>query len=324
MVWPPWKPVYVSYCTTLDSLTQSLWLAGDRHWSLTAGRRAVNGLTRRLGPDDPLTLSAMFNLARTYLHISEHFQSRELLVQVLAKREHYFGPDHPYTLMVRNELGMNMYAQKKNSHEAERLVRGVLESRQRALGEEHAYTLWLVNDLSKIYIELRRFDEARRMLEEIVPVVSRTLGNTHAGMVMTKSNLYRVYILCNMWDNASKQIKDLLNIFEGNKELQEHPDHVLVQLGYAYLLYDHENNLEEAEKYCQIVLSQSEKKGLSPENPHITATVRLLIQIYYEQGRDADIVVLKDKFPLANSIEALQSIDHLPLCTIKRRKTGDK
>lgn len=324
MVWPPWKPVYVSYCATLDALTQSLWLAGDRRWSLTTGRRAVNGLMRKLGPDDPLTLSAMFNLARTYLHMNEHDQSRDLLVQVLAKREHYFGPDHPDTLMVRNELGMNMYAQRKDLHEAERLVRGVLESRQRILGEEHAYSLWSVNDLSKICIELRRFDEARRMLEEIVPIVSRTLGDTHAGMIMTKSNLYRVYILCNLWDKASKEIKDLLNIFEEKKELREHPDHVLAQLGYAYLLYNYENNLEEAEKYCQIVLSQVEKRALSPENPRVTATVRLLIRICQEQGRDADIKDLEDKFPLVNSPESLQSIEHLPLSTIHRRKTDDR
>lgn len=320
-VWPPWKPVYVSYLTTLDALTQSLWLAGDRRWSLTTGRRAVNGLMRKLGPDDPLTLSAMFNLARTYLHINEHDKSRDLLAQVLAKREHYFGPDHPDTLMVRNELGMNMYAQKKDLHEAERLVRGVLESRQRVLGEEHAYSLWSVNDLSKIYIELNRFDEARRMLEEIVPVVSRTLGDEHAGMVMTKSNLYRAYILCNMWDNASKEIKALLAIFK-NKKLEEHPDHVLAQLGYAYLLYNHENDLEEAEKYCQMVLLQVEKRALSAESPRVTATVRLLIQIYQEQGRDADIMDLKDTFPLTSSIESLQSIDHLPLSRIKRRNTG--
>ncbi|TWU71008.1 hypothetical protein ED733_002087 [Metarhizium rileyi] len=322
LVWPPWKPVYVSYCVTLDALTQSLWLAGHREWSLMTGQRAVDGLMRQLGSDDPLTLSAMFNLARTHLHMNEHDQSTDMLEQILAKREHYFGPDHPDTLMVRNELDMAKFSQKKDLHEAERLVRGVLESRQRILGEEHAYSLWSVNDVSKVCIELGRLDEARNMLEEIVPVVSRTLGDKHVGMVMTKSNLFRVYLLCNMWDKAKKEMEDLLAIFEETSLHQEHPDYVLARLGRAYLLYEHEKNSKEAERICQGILSQVDKRKLSPESPRVTSAARLLIRVCREQGRDADIKDLEDKFPLVNCTTSLQSIDHLPLSTLGRRRSS--
>jgi len=114
-VWPPWRPLHVPYCTTLSDLTQSLWLAGVRELSRHTGKRAVDGLTLRRGADDPLTLTAMFNLARTYLHADEHERSEELLREVLAKREYFFGSEHPDTLMVRNELGMSLCAQKKSS-----------------------------------------------------------------------------------------------------------------------------------------------------------------------------------------------------------------
>jgi len=70
-VWPPWLPHHVSYCVALDDLTLTLWLAGRRDLSRKAGERAVKGLKRRLGPDDPMTLSAMFNLARTYVRRPE-------------------------------------------------------------------------------------------------------------------------------------------------------------------------------------------------------------------------------------------------------------
>lgn len=62
--------------------------------------------SRYLGLDDPITLNAMFNLARMYLHLGQHVKSHDLLVHVFQKRMHFFGPDHPATLMVRNELGV--------------------------------------------------------------------------------------------------------------------------------------------------------------------------------------------------------------------------
>ncbi|RHZ64670.1 hypothetical protein CDV55_104521 [Aspergillus turcosus] len=194
ITWPPWRPVHIPYCMALDDLTRSLWLAGRRERSKITGERALEISTKYLGPEDPLTLNAMFNLARTYLHLGELVKSHDLLVHVLQKRMHFFGPDHPDTLMVRNELGMNLCAQKIRLSEAENHVRGALESRRRVLGEEHAYTLWSVNDLSKIYCELGRFAEAARILEEILPIAKRTLGEDHVGMIMTKGNLCRAYI----------------------------------------------------------------------------------------------------------------------------------
>lgn len=91
MTWPPWRPNHIPYCLALDDLTLTLWLAGIRDKSKQAGERAVSGLTRRLGPEDPRTLNAMFNLARTYLHLGDHRKSRELLLWVIRSRKHFFS-----------------------------------------------------------------------------------------------------------------------------------------------------------------------------------------------------------------------------------------
>lgn len=42
-VWPLLKPDYLDYYITLDDLTRSLWLAGNRQLSLQTGTRALNG-----------------------------------------------------------------------------------------------------------------------------------------------------------------------------------------------------------------------------------------------------------------------------------------
>ncbi|KAL9108070.1 MAG: hypothetical protein Q9187_008341, partial [Circinaria calcarea] len=177
--WPPWKPRHIPYCFALDDLTCTLWLAGNRELSKKAGEAAVEGLIQRLGPEDPNTLTAIFNLARTYLHLGDQKTSHKLLIWVLRKRKRFFGLEHPDTLITRNEVGLSFHARKQHLAIAERLVTNVLKSRREILGEDHAYTWWSMNDLSRILCDRGRGAEAALMLEEIIPVVIKTLGEDH-------------------------------------------------------------------------------------------------------------------------------------------------
>ena len=309
LVWPPWKPVHVQYCTTLSDLTQSLWLAGLHSLSKRAGERAVAGLVQRYGADDPLTLNAMFNLARTYFHLEETEKSEAILRYVLARREHFFGSDHPDTLMARNELGMNICAQKKGLLEAESLVQDVLGARKRVLGEEHAYTLWSVNDLSKVYMELGRNGEAAAILEEIVPIVARTLGDDHVGMFMTKGNLCRAYVRSDQWEQAGELIKWLRKMVP-----PDHPDWVYAGWGYAYYVLHYENDAETAERCCKAIMSKVfETNIISASNARVIATAEILLRIYEEQGRMSEIDKLKETFPSIGNAKAGASVDSLPL-----------
>jgi tetratricopeptide (TPR) repeat protein len=320
MCWPPWKPVHIPYCATLDELTRSLWLAGMRDLSKRTGERAVAGLSQKLGTDDPQTLNAMFNLARTYLHLGEHTKSYDLLKHVLDRREHFFGIDHPDTLMARNELGMNLCAQRIRMNEAEGLVRSTFETRRRVLGEEHAYTLWSANDLSKVLCELRRFEEARALLEEVPPIVERTLGADHAGMHMTKSNLSRIYILVGEWEGAAKLIAELEAVIPC-----DHPDYIHLQWGRAFLFLNHDKNLEEAERVCDWIMERVfQAKALAKDNARVISTAGILLRIYEAQEREADILELKTKFPTLGDCKVLGSINHLPLDILRRRHTEER
>lgn len=313
LTWPPWKPSHIPYCETLDSLTRSLWLAGFRELSRITGEAAVKKLTKHLGREDPITLSAMFNLARTYLHLEEHAKSYDLLIHVLQKRMHFFGPDHPDTLMVRNELGMNLCAQKIRLDEAEQHVQSTLDTRKRVLGEEHAYTLWSVNDLSKLYCELRRFDEAARVLEEIAPIVSRTLGDNHVGMIMTKSNLCRAYAYCEKLDEAGNLIRQLCDIVPPDS-----PEWIHAQWGYACILVL-EGKLDEAVLRCDRLLAiMSEKKVLKPDNPRVIAIVKVLCTIFQRQNREQEIVLLKKTYPRLDDKDVMNCVEHMPLGLLQR------
>ncbi|KAK6379724.1 hypothetical protein LTS17_005797 [Exophiala oligosperma] len=288
----PWRPDHISYCIALDDLTQTLWLAGRRDLSKWTGERAVNGLVRRIGPDDPRTLNAMFNLGRTYLHAGDLGKAHKLLLSVLLKRKKLFGQNHPDTLMARNELGMCFCARKERLGVAERLVANVLEARKQVLGEEHAYTLWSVNDLSKVLCERGRPLQAVNMLTELIPVVERTLGQEHVGMNMTKGNLARAYVLCGRWYDAERVLLEMLSLIK-----DDHPDWVQTMSGCIHVQIL-SGRLEEAEKNCTKILRKiTQENGLCKDDPRTTVVVKHLANIYVNTGRSDQLSVLKAMFP---------------------------
>lgn len=308
LTWPPWRPNYIAYCVALDDLTLTLWLAGEREWSKYTGERALKGLKKRLGPEDPITLSAMFNLGRTYLHLGQLEKSQELLRTVVNKRRRFFGPNHPDTLMARNELGMCYCAQKRFAI-AEILVRNVFETRKRILGEEHAYTLWSVNDLSKVICDRGQPAEAARMLEEIIPVVLRTFGESHVGMSMTKSNLARAYVRLKRWKDAAELLKVLIPGIPPS-----HPDWFHAMSGYVEVrLYLGE--LAEAEKDCSAMLDRiTVQKALALDNPRTVVIAEQLLKIYCAQERYGEIPALRKRVPaMKEQVDQSPHFDYIPV-----------
>jgi tetratricopeptide (TPR) repeat protein len=292
MIWPVWLPTHTSYCLALSEVTSILWLAGERSLSKWTGERAVAGLKQRLGPEDPLTLKAMFHLARTYMHLGEGEKCHQLLLWVLKHQKRFFGMNHPDTLMTRNELGMLLCASKRHLHVAQRLVENVLQARRQILGEEHAYTLWSINDLSKIYIEVGRADDAVTILENIVPIVVRTLGQNHVGMSMTRTNLGRAYFMSERWAEAEATVCPLLAEIPPN-----HPDWIHTMYGYAQILFEL-GRFEDAEKHCcQAINKISKAKTFSINHPRTVSLAELLIKIYNLQGRESEVASLRGKMP---------------------------
>jgi tetratricopeptide (TPR) repeat protein len=247
MIWPPWKPDHVAYCTALSDITQSLWLAGKYDLSRQAGERAIEGLLKHRGPDDPETLDTMFNLARSLHYLRDYERSHRYLTCVLRKRKRFLGPDHPDTLMARTELGTS-YRALGRMHLVERLIGNVLEAHKRILGEEHAYTLWSVNEYSKILCDGGRSVEAVSMLQGIIPIVVRTLGEDHVGMFMTRSNLARAYALSKRWNDAENCLQNLSTLVDSN-----HPDWINIMCGYIHVRIK-VGRLQETEDDCTKVL----------------------------------------------------------------------
>ncbi|KAL2427226.1 hypothetical protein ABEF95_002489 [Exophiala dermatitidis] len=316
ILWPPWRPDHIQYCLALDDLTNTLWLAGLRELSRQTGDRAVRGLSKRLGIHDPRTLTAIFHLARTYLHLGEQQLSHQLLVLVVKGHKRLFGMDHPDTLMACNELGMSLCTQKRRLAIAETVVTNVLEARKRILGEEHAYTLWSVNDLAKVFCERQKALQAVDILEAILPVVERTLGEKHVGMTMTRSNLARAYVLCQRWDEAECLLSGLIDNIP-----REHPDSVNTRSGLVHVRI-RMGKLSPAERDCLALIDEIEhNKTTGPASPRALAIYEQLLEIYRLQNRKPDLQALLAKMPAIQPPTPTRRFDMFPVQRISRTES---
>jgi len=289
-VWPPWQPVHTGYCDALSDLTQSLWLAGESAWSKHTGERALSGLIRNLGVDDPLTLNAMFNLARVYHHLWEYRKSHPLLVYVVRRRKHFFGADHPDTLMARNELGLNQCA-LGHLKIAERMILNVLAARRRILGDEHAYTLCSVNEYSKVLCERGKSHLAVEVLEEIIPIVLRTLGDDHVVMQMTKSNLARAFAINKQWDQASAILQHL------SKNTAANPDWMNVMCAYIHVRVKMGHLLETQDDCEKALLAIVNQKFIASNSLHTLGLAETLVEIYKHKVYPEKIITLYNQIP---------------------------
>ena len=79
--------------------------------------------------------------------------------QNLAARERVLGPDHPDTLLSRNNLAV-AYRDAGRTDEAISLHEQNLAARERVLGPDHPDTLLSRNNLAAAYADAGRTDEA--------------------------------------------------------------------------------------------------------------------------------------------------------------------
>lgn len=178
--------------------------------------------------------------------------------------------------------------------------------------------------MSKVLVEMKRFDEARVLLEDTVVVVKRTLGGRHVGMVMTKGNLVRACVLGGDWKRAKELLTDLQEIVP-KEHPKNHPDNLHLQWGWAYVKLHLYQDLDGAREHCERVRQAvAETKVLSMDNPRVLDTAEMLPRIYQGESREDDVKRLKSMFPRVGMGETRSSIDFLPLKNLIRRRMQER
>ena len=121
----------------------------------------------------------MNDLSIVYAEQGRHQESNQLLREVIRIREERFGADHLTVAEAKHNLSNNLFEQKENYQEAERLGSEALATRKRALGDENEKVAKSLLNLAHIYNETGRYGEAFKLGEEASEIGRKLFDNQH-------------------------------------------------------------------------------------------------------------------------------------------------
>ena len=202
--------------------------------------------------------------------------------------EDVLGPDHPYTLTVRNNLAV-AYRSVGRFGEAIELFEQVLAERERVLGADHPDTLKTRDSLAGAYRSVGRFGEAIDAWEELLPDCQRVLGADHPDTLNTRNNLAGAYKSVGRFGEAIELYEQVLA--ERERVLgPDHPDTLTVRNNLAGA-YKSVGRLAEAIDELEKLLPDCQRV-LGADHPD-TLTVRNNLAVAYESvGRFGEAIEL--------------------------------
>ena len=121
-------------------------------------------------------------IASAILSMGQAEKAAELMRKTTEEMESLVGPDHPRTLILKNDLAN---ALKKTSSEDQTTIRRELaESTERTMGAEHPQTLLAKHNLASTHLDTGNNDKAIALLTEVLSTSKAVFG--------TKSTYYFV------------------------------------------------------------------------------------------------------------------------------------
>jgi tetratricopeptide (TPR) repeat protein len=248
----------------LDLLFLALYhlneLGDSTQQAITVGEPLVLDYERKLGADDPDTLTARNSLAIAYSLAGRTAEAIALYEQVLAGRERVLGPDHPHTVASRNNLAI-AYRNAGRIPEAIALHEQTLADREQALGPDHPHTLNSRNNLAIAYLTAGRTVEAIALHEQALAGRERILEPDHPDTLNSRYNLAIAY-------RAAGRTAEAITLHEqalaGRERIlgPDHPDTLSSRNNLANAYYAAGRNAEAIALHEQALAAREEALGL--------------------------------------------------------------
>ena len=204
--------------------------------------------------------------------------------RLVAASERVLGPDHPDTLVVRNNLAL-AYRDAGRTAEAISLDEQVLATRERAQGPDHSDTLISRNNLAIAYQDTDRTDEAISLHEQNLAARERDLGSDHPDTLNSRNNLAIGY-------RAAGRLDEAISLGEQTLAARErvlgsdHPDTLGSRNNLAFA-YQAAGRTDEAISLHEQTLAAYEHV-LGPDHPHTLISRGNLANAYRDAGRTGE------------------------------------
>jgi eukaryotic-like serine/threonine-protein kinase len=258
---------------------------------LAMARSATDGLKRTLGPDHPVTLSSMMNLAISYGALGRYAEALKLIEETLALTKTKLGPDHPETLNGMNNLA-NSYAGLGRQADALKLREEALALMKAKLGPDHPDMLNSMANLAHSYYALGRYADALMLGEEALALMKAKLGPDHPDTLNSTINLAQSYHALGRQADALKLREEALALSKA-KLGTDHPTTLdsMINLAQSYHAFGrHADALKLNEEALPLM-----KAKLGPDHPETLRSMRNLVYSYNVLGRHADALMLGEE-----------------------------
>jgi len=203
-------------------------------------------------------------------------QAEAALREVVTRYKALFGPDHPDTLGVQENLAVS-YRTWGKPHLACPLFEETLKLGTASLGPDHPRTLGWRNDLAVAYWEAGRLNQALPLFEETLKLREAKLGPNHPDTLKSQGNLALAY------EEARRRNRALPLLEETLKRMQvtlgpDHPD-TLQAMGNLADGYISAGKHDQALPLCEETW-KLRKARLGPDHPATLNAMGLVARGY--------------------------------------------
>ncbi|MEU3495304.1 FxSxx-COOH system tetratricopeptide repeat protein, partial [Kitasatospora cineracea] len=211
--------------------------------------------------------------------------------RALVANERIFGPDHPDTLSIRNNLA-NTYKVAGVLDRAITLFESTLTDSERVLGPDHPSTLSIRNNLAGSYAAAGVLDRAITLFERTLTDSERVLGPDHPSTLSARNNLAYTYEAAGVLDRAIALFERTLT----DSERVLGPDHPSTLLSRNNLAgtYQAAGDLDRATTLHERALADSERV-LGPDHPNTLSARNNLAGAYQAAGDLARAITLFER-----------------------------
>ncbi|KAH8833241.1 hypothetical protein DL96DRAFT_1705245 [Flagelloscypha sp. PMI_526] len=259
--------------------------------SCRIGETELKGCKDCLGPEHPLTLTSMHNLAWTYSDLGRHSEALNLKEQLVELRKRISGPEHPSTITSMHILAMT-YSDLGRHSDALNLKEQLVELRKRISGPEHPSTITSMHILAMTYSDLGRHSDALNLNEQVVELRKRISGPRHPSMLASMHNLALVYSHLGRHSEALN-VKE--QVFELRKRISgpEHPETLASMNNLAQTYTDLGRHSEALNLKEQVV--ELRKRILGLEHPDTLTSMHSLAWTYFDLDRRPEALDLMEQ-----------------------------
>lgn len=234
-----------------------------------------------LGPEDPLTLTSMYSVAR-YLVARSKFEAAEnIFQQHFNLTETILGPEHRETLKSMAFLAYLKFFYKGQFSEGEESYRKALELRKRALGLEHPDTLTSMANLGQMLRRQGKHVAAVEIHREVLAHRERVLRPEHPDTSVSRDYLSQALSTIGKHKEAEEMCQQALQKLD-SKLGPKHPKTFGIMGSLAYVLQS-QMRYEESEKMYRQVLA-IRKEVLGEDHRDTIMNSILLADVLESQG----------------------------------------